>query len=504
MTGNDSHSKGTGVSAQRQAQVVEDVTLAESSFRPHLRALPPPRAVFVSARTDELWLERNAASAAIATSGLTPLVFDSALNKLSDEVVPEADPGNPERPQKRLSGKRNLRSQVDSLIDASDFFVGVYFHTAGLQEYSTGWLTWVEYELVRFLMRHLLLEDHGLLETAPLPRFHEWKPLAEEERKQLNDFVRSTTRVAEMRRRLQEMAAGSREPEVERLRTVVESRCLLFHKRSREVSPQLSHDLQVFLHPLRGHLREIRTTVREAHSNLGDFHYFPSHAHLFETIHSRLRGVAQPVGASTGRGVRIRVERRPDADHRVGLLYPLLREVFQRGLSIQQLFVGCSESTAPAPGITCFATSPREGWNAETDRLHLAERVESVVPGLPGLETHVEVAEPPPTFAMAEQAPGKHAYEVVVLDTPGAVWSVCTLIASYGFDMTYVHFDTRVGSGATPVVTSASPGVALAIAFEDGPRNEHRTLGIQGIATFEYQLKSLHGVVSIAKTNSPP
>lgn len=475
--------------------------------------------VFVSARTDELHLERIAAYEAIGQTGRIPLALDTALNKLSDGALLSRT----QEEEKRFSGRRTLREQVDALLDASDAFVGVYCRTAGVPDYSIGWLTWIEYELLRFLTRMVFIRSHGLHAErggGRKPRFHRWRPLTRLQLRRLNALMRDPAHIAELRRDLHDRPRRGRHTRVERVHTVLAERCRFFLKRTQEEAPALSYDLQEFLLPLRNRVTEVRTSVL-ASSRPGDYRFFPAHADLFESLYSAL-GQWQdgPGRRAPQRSVRVHVRREVHVENRPAILYPLLRILFQLGMNIRQLFVNCP---APGkrrlePGILCVARHMRNVDKRQHERLVtslrrlLREELGEVQEGL-----RVEVK------STAQLVPGRvsgvhrlrrrgvQAYAVRALNVPGMLWSLTTLIASYGGNIVHLRFDEA--TGAPPEGSFGAPGCTIDfdVAFEldpkaareAGPRTRYAVESFHAnILTFEHQLKILHGVVSVRRLSS--
>ncbi len=511
--------------ARRSARSTKDhgpPPLSQTAHRPLLTTTPSPTAAFVSARTDELWLERNAISSAVASTGVIPLVFDGALNKLADDALESTGPlapssenderaGKNPRPDSRTSGKRSLRDQIDSLLDAADFFVGIYSRTSGLQEYAIGWLTWVEYELYRFLMRQLCLGGHGLRKAGDASaHFHPWCPLEESEVETLNGYMRSKERIEWLRSALQRAALGNDDSESLRVRRVLESRTLLFQKRSRDGGTQLTYDLQEFLLPIRGHLREVRTTLREAPgrlNNRGDFHYFPAHARLFQAVRGCLHGLTGGKARDPhAQLLKIHIVQGPSGKRTPGILYPVLREIFQRGLSICAAFVGCSPTDSSAGGITCYVTSSRPSFDPESESKKLQSRLSALFLQASKIEVNVELEDRAGRIETNRVAEGRASlYRISLLDSPGALWSVCTLVASYGGSISFLCLnppDDSVSLGPKSIAEPRPAASELLLDLGDKwlPKegeDESEDEEAHDLATFEYQLQSLHAVHAV-------
>lgn len=86
--------------------------------------------VFISSRMEELASERRSAFDAIYLYGLIPLAFETEPTGQSE------------------------KDMIDSLVDSSDIFVGIYYETIGKQQEMLNNLEPIVYEMYRFLFRH--------------------------------------------------------------------------------------------------------------------------------------------------------------------------------------------------------------------------------------------------------------------------------------------------------------------------------------------------------------
>ena len=217
--------------------------------------------VFISSRMDELALERRAAYEAIARARHAPLSFDAALTKLSDSNV---SPPPWDGQEQRVSGRRELREQHDTLIDNSEFFLGIYEAGAGEPEYSLHWLSWIEYELVRFLLGRDMVEKRKSKGKPPRPS------------RELTRRVSKKLREDSERAKLLESIASKKG-----MQKLLRERCLLVWKRE-PGGVRASTDLSWFLSCLRTHLKEVRTTRNRVSS--GEYLFVPSDVSLFEMV----------------------------------------------------------------------------------------------------------------------------------------------------------------------------------------------------------------------------
>ncbi len=487
-----------------------------------------PNVVFISARTDELYLERRAAYEAVGVSGALPLVIDPALNKLTDSMVAVRNGGgvvvSPVQ-QKRFTGRRELRKQVDAILDAADQFVGIYGLTSGAQQHCIAWLTWIEYELYRFLTRQV--ERSGvpgikglLLDVVPLGEHRD-------RLYRINDLMRSAEYIALLRESLLEGRGRRSSPFSRELHKVMSGRCTLIHKRESGLESRLSYDLQEFLLPIRPYLHEVRTTVLGT-PRPGDFHYFPAHARIFELLYEKRpeQPSEDPDALMAHDGlVAIRIRRKPGVPDSSPVLYPLLREVFQAGLDIRLLRIQCLAQGSPSleEGVFCMAQPIRSGLVEEMELLSssaiLTAQLERELGGPQPGESDYEImgtatmtmGDVPPIggsiealgVLRARHAEDRlHAYSIQALDLPGMLWSVATLIASYGGSIVHMNFDCRVCNQRDANQVSE---VTFQVAFlvdetkmelPNGayPQDEFT----QGLRTFEHQLRILHGVVSVS------
>ncbi len=480
--------------------------------------------VFVSSRTEELWLERNSVYEAIGLAGKIPIMLDTALNKLTDGAFPR---GTAESDDRRFSGKRSLRTQVDALVDSADFFVGVYGTLAGIPDYSIRWLTWIEYELLRFLTRILCIrrvKDYAGYQTGPI-RLEPWRPLTPKQREKLNDKMRDAEHIAYLRRILMGTPVKKEKGEIEQVHSLLDQRCLFYFKKSPGARTQLSYDLQEFLLPLRPYLREVRTTVLST-ARPGDHHFFPAHAQLFEELYRELRArePAHVMPRKNAASIRIELLRRPKRNHGPGVLYPLLRELFQAGFTIKQLFVGGRYVKTPAktqPGIYCQALAfrgvPIQGARLREVRRELRTALSRELAPVrhmikpPKIEVSGKPYDPMGPARPVHSRKGSvnpiRAYTILAINLPGILWSVATLIAAYGGSIVYLNFDDRRrASYGGWMLGEENGGVEFDVAFRIDAKVVKKVgaaskPGIDdyhaNIRTFEHQLKVLHGIISV-------
>ncbi|MBN1297884.1 DUF4062 domain-containing protein [bacterium] len=95
--------------------------------------------VFISSRINELISERTVAYRACFEEGLTPVMF---------ETEPIED----------------VKRTIDSMLDVSDHFLGLFFHTVGAPQFSLNGMTPIEYEICRFI--HLKCPNRLSCETS--------------------------------------------------------------------------------------------------------------------------------------------------------------------------------------------------------------------------------------------------------------------------------------------------------------------------------------------------
>jgi hypothetical protein len=491
-----------------------------------------------------LYLERLASFEAVGMAGKLPLLLDPALNKLTDTAVPRAprkphtsepnpsepnpsepnpskpNPSKPEgeKPENRHSNRRSLRAQVDALVDGADLFIGIYGRTAGNPDYTIGWLTWIEYELLRFLTRLLYFGSKSTQNGMWHKLGHGGsKPSPPSQLDELNKLMRDREHISSIRRALLDPSKETGRPYAARLGAVMRNHCMFFLKRDHGDEMRLSYDLQEFLLPLRTELREVRTTVHCA-ARPGDYHFFPAHAGLFEDLYNRLRmSQKTPRGPSAQQSVlRITIRRESTADNKPAVLYPLLRELFQHGLNVQQLFIQCPSrpGAKPAPGIVCIATPIHSAYSASTLESVAADLKRAILNEFAVGQLKVDVF-PTPKSRLKRYSPRElltemsYAYSLQVLDVPGILWSIVTLLASYGGNITHMHFDERavIQGGSNGEFDSHGRQVRLEVVFEIDEQGASGVVPLQGEShndfkhaqrTFEHQLKLLHGVISIA------
>lgn len=128
--------------------------------------------VFISSRMEELAFERRSVFDALYLSGLTPLAF---------ETEPTA---------------KTEKEMIDTLVDSSDLFVGIYHETIGAPQTKLAGLEPIAYELYRFLLRHSNDEARALAKA----RKHV------EERAVLNALIKDKESISNLRSRIR---AGS-------------------------------------------------------------------------------------------------------------------------------------------------------------------------------------------------------------------------------------------------------------------------------------------------------
>ena len=431
--------------------------------------------VFISSRSDELWLERNAAYEAIGHSGRTPLLIDASLNKLTDSDLPPGEPAD-DASHKRHSKGRTLRDQIDAFVDAADFFIGIYGVNSGRQNLSIHWMTWIEYELLRFLARHAGYAEDSSTES-------------------LNDFMRNRKNVTELRRDL--LGTSGATQKIETLRCVLEQRCSFFFKRYPNTKLEPSIDLQRLLSFISPYVLEIRQMVSQVNDG-GDFRFYPAHAMLFDHVREEfIADTGHSIDHKSGPWVIVEVERSTNGGDRVddrrGVLYPLLRVLFQEGMEIRDLSLG--DSNSEGHGIHCFAgpfgkRKTFEDADLTASRNNLDSRLKRDLKGLP-VEYKVEVSQSNPRgngspgVSEKKQRPGHHYFELKLLNLPGILWNITTLVTSHRGSIVDMEFP--FGN------TGADNEVGLWLGFESSKEHTGH------IRTFEHQLKLMHGVLSIQK-----
>ncbi len=124
--------------------------------------------VFISSRMEELAFERRSVFDALYLSGFTPLAFET-------EPTGESE-----------------KDMIDSLVDSSHLFVGIYYETIGSPQRSLRGLEPISYELYRFLLQH---SHEGVRELAEAGRHSESKAV-------LDSLVGSKKTIKELRARI--------------------------------------------------------------------------------------------------------------------------------------------------------------------------------------------------------------------------------------------------------------------------------------------------------------
>ncbi len=137
----------------------------------------------------------------------------------------------------------------------------------------------------------------------------------------------------------------------------------------------------------------------------------------------------------------------------------------------------------------------------------MQERLADLFPDDAEIYAKVEIEKQCDRVELTEPSVERHSlYRISLLDSPGALWSICTLIASYGGSIRFLCLnppDDSVSLGPTSISQprpAASEllvdlGPSWLIEGEDAKAaNKEDT---HDLATFEYQLRSLHSVHAV-------
>jgi len=111
------------------------------------------RTVFISSRIDELASSRRAVYRAVHDGGWIPLLYEAESDDFVIAGRPLDDDQSEEEREAHM-GPFNWKRGVDRLIDRSDHFIGVYADSMGERKRYFLGLAAIEYELLRFVVRH--------------------------------------------------------------------------------------------------------------------------------------------------------------------------------------------------------------------------------------------------------------------------------------------------------------------------------------------------------------
>ncbi|MCB9899112.1 MAG: hypothetical protein H6825_13985 [Planctomycetes bacterium] len=470
-------------------------------------------AIFISARTEEMSWERHAAYHAIRRAGLFPLTFDTALNELSDRALPQAPPRRAD--YVRSSGTRCIADQVDALLDASRFFVGVYGESMGLPDYTLGWLTWLEYEFLRFVSARLqamawprsdvagfldgLPREARMLFASPERRPGEQRPRAE----LLSECLRIHAYVHWLR---DVLAGQGTKWVVDKVQAILQLDMLFLVKKPTDRDYAPSRDLAEFL----GGLRCRTPTVRTHRAPWAKNHqrYRPAHLQVFSAVLARGREwlqqhhkeraeqavrnqASQEPRAPSSEVVRFEISPRLPVANPPAVLYRLLRVLLLEGLDVRRLcadwgdeqghrFVVCEAVSYDTAGIMPRSSAPVQ--DALRNGL-----------GLPEADFAIRILDAKQVDARmpTRSSHGTSSRQCMLhfVDVPGILWAAVSLVTAHHGNI--VSLDAR----ATPDVPALHSASATCVIFFEMAES---LASPPPDPELEYELGCIHGMLGVS------
>ncbi|MFK7743347.1 MAG: hypothetical protein AB8H80_23730 [Planctomycetota bacterium] len=469
------------------------------------------RTIFISTRTDECALERRAAYEAAVSQGLVPFTYDASIHRLSTLTVPQVAP--PSSGEVRQTKRRATWDHIATLIDQSDYFVGVYDRTLGAPDRPANNMPWLRFELLRFLAVQLQ-------QAQQLRAYGMRTP---------NEALRQADRFEQALR--DQLVRPQPNEACNALHDILANRMFLYQRLENDGDddsyeeraesdgrPRSEPPLAALLDPFWQFVRGFKDQVQRLQANTPGqaSELLPvraAHALLFRKLSEGLRDLHYDPSAAKSEQTRPRILEFElsggGLSKRPGGLYVFLRTLFQRGLGVQSLWVGDhgkGNDLAPMRGTIVgmhhggFAVA-----HAAAEAKHVTALVEAALPGV-SLNIH---AAPPDAAHLSERSLQLQAgefrhlqaqvhsdvltYRIEVAWMPGVLWAIVAVATA--FDANIVHMSTNPRSERTEE--------GRKVGFELG-RIVEVELSVEAMpdvkwwnaSEFEYQLKSLHGYVS--------
>ena len=407
------------------------------------------RTVFISSRMDELAMERQSAFNAIYEAGLTPILF-------------EMEPRSAER------------KKIDALVDRADLYLGLYYQSMGKANPHLCDLTPIQYELYRFLAR---------FDICPHPE--SWE-IREDDREQISRKMDDTSYVTSLRNRLRSECRKEGGP----LFKIVKSRVRLYlriHEPDNTISRQLLEFLDGLIVQKFGNTTEEPPAVIQF---LQEYRYIPAHLDLFNMVFARIT-----------RGLKEEQIRRVDPDikslllckvagyDQPGLIFTILDVCFSRALNIKALSIHKAASQVEVSVLAepfyqnLVNTSPDQVERFLTYRfsdMGQAYKI-SCCETESGRNFPVQAGQIPKT---------PYYYEVITFDVPGIIMLVARLVAHFGGNIEFIHFEDN---NAKTWETSKYSTLTLAVS----PLAVDARIEQDRGKTLEYELESLLGVAAV-------
>ena len=484
-------------------------------------------------------MERRAAYEAISSAGFVPLVFDSPLNHLRDHDIPQSGV----RSERRRSRDRVLRDQVDVLLSQADLFIGIYHETLGPCGWRvTGEQSWLEYELYRFITKFVVQEEASLgLEIFPRDQFPDTTKRdlknAKDDEARTSAFMRAGHHSIQPQLIRAALAATGPEQLVRTVQDIARRRVRLYHREDREPEPALREFLSPF-EPFSTRGFKSSSSPYPQADNIERF--IPAHGGLFAHIHDRFIAAVKseelrktfwrgygPGDSIVHFGIR--------SDHRryqrPGMLYLILRSCFQAALRLELVVVTTKSGDQDENRVDLWASpfrsddTPMEACDRAREQLcdvfsrlrdgclqagldqgsSLPDQVSCRASNERNCPIEVDLRELPDDNLYSKKVRTqqrraghwKWAYRMRFLDVPSTLWSIVSLLASYGGNVAYLTFDSffdrranadKVGFEADNQVMEVELGIGS---------DPESAPGFSGdVHAFEYQLKCLYGYIS--------
>lgn len=477
--------------------------------------MDPAKTVFISSRTEELANERRAAYEAVAAAGLYPLIFDASLNRLRDIDIPMRRSSL--EGERRRATDRILRDQVDALIGQSDLFVGIYYRTIGPPQEVVGQSAWLQYELIRFLTRHIVTKEH-LTSSEIIPR-DQYHLLTRKELENVKGDVEKETSAwmrAGGHRRHREVLYSALKGKVDSpLRTVAldiaRDRIFLFTRQENR-DWIWDGDLQTLLDPfIKVSVVPFQSHLEKAKAPETDYCFIPADAQLFRSLHEQCKRfsddqVARESSQAPEPLISFHLSDTKFTHdqyymlNQPGVLSQVLRSCFQAGLDVQLLLVQHPRD-CDKPPIRGWAKPYRTPVH-DGQRTDYHEKLRDSFKGLLDLPFEIgSVARPTGSESKVirreEHRKGEwsYAYKVRFVDVPGSLWSIVSLITAYHGNISYFTYDADWDSREDFTKVGFEPHNRI-VEIQFGIKSEEGHEFSRRIKMFEYQLKCMSGYIS--------